>query len=302
MDKKLLASLALSVSALVAPAALAQQDFSKVEIKATKLSDTAYMMTGSGGNLGLSVGEDAVFLIDDQFAPLSEKITAAIAQITAKPVRFILNTHWHFDHTGGNENFSRAGAILVAHDNVRKRMNSEQFIEFLRMTEKAAPKAALPVVTFAAGLTFHLNGEEIRVIHVPRAHTDGDAIVQLVRNDVIHMGDTYFNGFYPFIDTSSGGTVDGVIAAADQVLAIATDNTRIIPGHGPLSNKAELKVYRDMLATISGRIKKMISDGRKLEEITAANVSADFDEKWGKGFIPPPKFAEMIAMNILRNK
>ncbi len=302
MNNKLLATLAFSSAILSTPAALAQQDFSKVEIKTTKLTDTAYMMTGAGGNLGLSVGEDAVFLIDDQFAPLSEKITAAIAQITSKPVRFILNTHWHFDHTGGNENFGKAGAILVAHDNVRKRMNSEQFIEFLRMTEKAAPRAALPVVTFAAGLTFHLNGDEIRVIHVPRAHTDGDAIVHFVKSDVIHMGDTYFNGFYPFIDTSSGGTVDGVVAAADQVLAIATDKTKIIPGHGPLSNKAELKVYRDMLATISARVKKMIADGRKIEEITASGVSSDFDEKWGKGFIPPPKFAEMIGMNILKNQ
>ncbi len=302
MSKKRLASLALSIAAAAAPAALAQQDFSKVEIQATKLTDNTYMMTGSGGNLGLSVGEDAVFLIDDQFAPLSEKITAAIAKITSKPVKFILNTHWHFDHTGGNENFGKAGAILVAHDNVRKRMNSEQFIEFLRMNQPAAPKAALPVVTFAAGLTFHLNGDEIRVMHVPRAHTDGDAIVHFVKSDVIHMGDTYFNGFYPFIDTSSGGTVDGVIAAADRVLAIATDSTRIIPGHGPLSNKAELKVYRDMLATISARIKKMIDEGRKIEEITASGVSSDFDEKWGKGFIPAPKFAEMIGMNILKNK
>jgi cyclase len=302
MNKIILAPLALSFAVIAAPAALAQQDFSKVEIQATKLTDNTYMMTGAGGNLGLLVGEDAVFLIDDQFAPLSGKITAAIAKITSKPVKFILNTHWHFDHTGGNENFGKAGAILVAHDNVRKRMNSEQFIEFLRMTEKAAPQAALPVVTFAAGLTFHLNGDEIRVMHVPRAHTDGDAIVHFVKSDVIHMGDTYFNGFYPFIDTSSGGTVDGVIAAADQVLAIATDATRIIPGHGPLSNKAELKVYRDMLATLSARIKKMIAEGRKIEEITASNVSADFDAKWGKGFIAPPKFAEMIAMNILKNK
>ena len=302
MNKKSLSSLAFSFALVAAPAALAQQDFSKVEIQATKLTDTTYMMTGSGGNLGLSVGEDAVFLIDDQFAPLSEKITAAIAKITAKPVRFILNTHWHFDHTGGNESFGKAGAILVAHDNVRKRMSSDQFIEFLGMTQPAAPKAALPVVTFAAGLTFHLNGDEIRVIHVPRAHTDGDAIVHFVKSDVIHMGDTYFNGFYPFIDTASGGTADGVVAAADQVLAIATDKTKIIPGHGPLSNKAELKVYRDMLATISARIKKMIADGRRIEEITASGVSADFDEKWGKGFIPPPKFAEMIGMNILKNK
>ena len=292
----------LALAALVALPAFAQQDFSKVEIKTTQLSATTYMMEGSGGNLGLSIGEDAVFVIDDQFAPLSEKISAAIAKLTSKPVKFILNTHWHFDHTGGNENFGKAGAIIVAHENVRKRMDSEQFIEFMRMTIPPASKASLPVVTFANSVTFHLNGDEMRAIHVPRAHTDGDAIVHFVKSDVVHMGDAYFNGFYPFIDTSSGGTVEGVIAACDQVLAIVGDQTKIIPGHGPLSNKAELKAYRDMLATVSGRIGKMIAEGRKLEEITAANVSADFDEKWGKGFIAPNKFTEMIAMNILKNR
>jgi glyoxylase-like metal-dependent hydrolase (beta-lactamase superfamily II) len=158
------------------------------------------------------------------------------------------------------------------------------------------------VVTFVGAITFHLNGDEMRAIHVPRAHTDGDAIVHFLKSDVIHMGDVYFNGFYPFVDTSSGGTFDGVIAACDQVLGIATDKTKIIPGHGPLSNKAELGAYRDMLAAITDRIKKMIADGKTLEEITASNVSSDFDAKWGKGFIPPNKFAEMVAMNILKNR
>jgi glyoxylase-like metal-dependent hydrolase (beta-lactamase superfamily II) len=287
--------------ALAAPA-LAQQDYSKVEIKTTQLSDTTYMMVGAGGNLGLSVGEDAVFLVDDQFAELSPKIAAAIAKITPKPLRFVMNTHWHFDHTGGNENFGKAGALIVAHDNVRKRMSTEQFLEFMKMKIPAAPKDALPVITFAGSVTFHLNGDEMRAIHVPRAHTDGDAIVHFVKSDVIHMGDTFFNGMYPFIDTSSGGTVEGVIAAADVALGIAGDKTKIIPGHGPLTDKAGLKAYRDMLATISGRVKQMISEGKKLEDITASNVSADFDDKWGKGFIPPNKFAEMIAMNLLRNR
>jgi cyclase len=295
------AALALVASTAWAGGALAQ-DFSKVEIKTTRLSDTTYMMEGAGGNLGLSIGADAVFLIDDQFAPLSEKIAAAIAKLTAKPVRFILNTHWHFDHTGGNENFGKGGAIVVAHENVRKRMSSEQFIEFIREKVPAAPRAALPVVTFVGAVTFHLNGDEMRAIHVPRAHTDGDAIVHFLKSDVIHMGDVYFNGFYPFVDTSSGGTFDGVIAACDQVLGIATDRTQIIPGHGPLSNKAELGAYRDMLAAITERIKKMIADGKKLEEITASNVSSDFDAKWGKGYISPNKFAEMVAMNILKNR
>jgi glyoxylase-like metal-dependent hydrolase (beta-lactamase superfamily II) len=302
MKKIPIAALALLGALAHAPHAFAQQDFSQVEIVTTQLTETTYMMAGAGGNLGLSVGDDAVFLIDDQFAPLSEKIAAAIRKITAKPVRFLLNTHWHYDHTGGNENFGRGGAIIVAHENVRKRMSSAQFIEFLRSEVPASPKAALPVVTFPGAISFHLNGDEMRAIHMPRAHTDGDSVVHFVKSDVIHMGDVYFNGLYPFIDTSSGGSVEGVIAACDQVLRIATDTTKIIPGHGPLSTKAQLQAYRDMLATVSARIRKMIDAGRKLEDITASGVTADFDEKWGKGFIAPSKFAEMLAMNLLKNR
>ena len=282
--------------------ALSQQDFSKVEIRTTKLGESTYMMEGAGGNLGLSIGEDAVFLIDDQYAPLSAKIGAAIAKLTDKPVKFILNTHWHSDHTGGNENFGNAGAILVAHENVRHRMSSEQFIEFFKMTEKPSPKAALPVVTFVGSVTFHLNGDEMRVMHVPRAHTDGDAIVHFVNTNVIHTGDVYFNGMYPFIDTSSGGTIQGVIAACDRVLAIANDETRIIPGHGPLSNKAGLRAYRDMLATVADRIGKLLAEGKKVEDVAAAKPTADLDEKWGKGFVKPDTFAQMVAHNILKNR
>jgi cyclase len=296
--KKLAAAL-LCLAGFALPAT-AQQDFSKVEIKAQKINETTYMLTGAGGNLGLSVGEDAVFLIDDQFAPLTEKITAAIQKITPKPVKFVLNTHWHFDHTGGNENLGKAGVLVMAHDNVRKRMDSEQFIEFLRMNTPRSPKAALPVVTFNAAISFHINGEEIRGLHMPRAHTDGDTVVHFMKSDVVHMGDIYFNGFYPFIDTSSGGTIEGVIAACDQVLGFTSDSTRVIPGHGPLSNKAELKAYRDMLATTLERVKKLIAEGKKLEEIVAAAPNKDLDEKWGKGFIPAPKFIEMVTMNLLK--
>ena len=295
-------TLAATAALAIAVPAAAQQDYSKVEIKTTKLGDTTYMMEGAGGNLGLSIGDDAVFLIDDQFAPLSEKITAAIAKLTAKPVRFLLNTHWHFDHTGGNENFGKAGAIVVAHENVRNRMSTDQFIEFMKMKEPASPKGALPVVTFAGSVTFHLNGDEMRALHIPRAHTDGDAIVHFVKSDVIHMGDVYFNGMYPFIDTSSGGTIQGVIAGCDRALAIAGDSTRIIPGHGPLSNKAELKAYRDMLATVAERIGKLVADGRTPEEIAAAKPLADLDEKWGKGFLKPDGFVSMVTQNILKNR
>jgi glyoxylase-like metal-dependent hydrolase (beta-lactamase superfamily II) len=292
---------ATAASLLVALPAAAQQDFSRVEIRAEKVADSVWMLTGAGGNLGLAAGPDAVFLVDDQYAPLTERIAAAIGRITPKPVKFVLNTHWHGDHTGGNESLGRAGALIVAHDNVRRRMNSEQFIEFMRSKVGASPPPALPVLTFSADATFHLNGDEIRAFHVPRAHTDGDTIVHFAKSDVIHMGDVYFNGLYPFIDTSSGGTVDGVIAAVDRALELATDRTKVIPGHGPLSDKAGLRAYRDMLSTISGRIRQMIREGRKLEDITAAKVTADYDGQWGKGFIAPHKFAEMIAMNLLKN-
>ena len=291
-----------ALGALLALRAPAQDRFASVRMRAVAVAPGEAMLMGAGGNIGVFYGPDGVVLIDDQFAPLSEKITAAIARLTAKPVKFILNTHWHYDHTGGNENFGKSGAIIVAHENVRKRMSSEQFIEFMRTNVPAAPQVALPLVTFASSVSFFVNGEELRAIHVAPAHTDGDAIVRFVKSDVIHMGDTYFNGMYPFIDTSSGGTVEGVIAACDRALALASNSTRIIPGHGPLSNKAELKAYRDMLSEISGRIRKMIDSGSKLEDITSSKVSADYDEKWGKGFIPPSKFAEMVAMNILKNR
>jgi cyclase len=214
--------------------------------------------------------------------------------VTSNPVRFVLNTHWHFDHTGGNENLGKAGAIIVAQENVRKRLSTDGFIGFLGMKTKAEPSVALPVVTFRSDVKFHLNGEEIRAFHAPRAHTDGDTIVHFVKSDVIHTGDTFFNGLYPFVDTSSGGTVAGVLAAADRVLKLAGDRTKIIPGHGPLASKADLKTYRDMLAAVSGRITAQIKQGKKLEEVQASKPTAQFDATWGKGFLSPDKFVEML--------
>jgi cyclase len=281
-----------------AAAAAAQQDFSKVEIQTQKLADTVYMMTGAGGNLGVSAGEDTVFVIDDQFAPLTPKIQAAIAKLSSKPVQFVLNTHWHFDHTGGNENLGKAGAIIIAHENVRKRLSTEGFIEFLGMKTKPEPKIAQPLVTFTRDVTFHLNGDDIVVTHVPRAHTDGDSIVEFRKSKVVHMGDTFFNKLYPFIDTSSGGSVAGVLAAADRVLRTAGDDTKIIPGHGPLGNKADLKAFRDMLAAISTNIRAQIKAGKTLEQVTASKPTAKYDDVWGKGFIAPEKFVEMLYKNL----
>jgi glyoxylase-like metal-dependent hydrolase (beta-lactamase superfamily II) len=254
------------------------------------------MLVGAGGNIGLSVGPDAVFVIDDQFAPLAPKIKEAIARISKKPVQFLLNTHFHYDHTGGNEAFGSDGALIVAHDNVRRRMSTDQLISFVGDTSKqnASPKVALPVVTVAGDISFHLNGEQIYAFHVPRAHTDGDLVVQLRGSDVVHMGDTFFNGMYPFIDGSSGGTADGIVAAADRVLALASDKTKIIPGHGPLASKADLQAYRNMVATVTQRLKDLRRAGKTDEEIRAAKPTAEFDARFGGGFVKPDQFVQMM--------
>jgi len=295
------------VSVLMASAALclftvgdiqAQQNFDKVEIKTQKLTDSVYMLIGAGGNMGLSVGPDGVFLIDDQFAPLTPKIEAAIKVLTPKPVTFVINTHWHSDHTGGNVNLGKAGALIVAQDNVRKRLSSDQFIELLGAKEKPMAKEGLPVITFSQSVNFHLNGDDIAVFHVPNAHTDGDAIIHFRKANIVHMGDVFFNGFYPFIDFSSGGTPDGFIAAVERVIAITDAQTKIIPGHGPLAGKAELVIYRDMLVGTIGKIKALVKQGKTLEEIVAAKPTADFDERWGKGFIPPARYIEMVMKGL----
>ncbi len=297
----------LLVKVLVAAAALslftaghvqAQQNFDKVEIKTQKLTDSIYMLIGAGGNMGLSVGPDGVFLIDDQFAPLTPKIEAAIKALTPKPVTFVINTHWHSDHTGGNVNLGKAGALIVAQDNVRKRLSSDQFIELLRAKEVPMAKEGLPVITFSQSVNFHLNGDDIAVFHVPNAHTDGDAIIHFRKANIVHMGDVFFNGFYPFIDFSSGGTPDGFINAVERVIALTDAQTKIIPGHGPLAGKAELVIYREMLVGTIGKIKALVKQGKTLEEIVAAKPTADFDERWGKGFIPPARYIEMVMKGL----
>ncbi len=285
---------AVLVLAAPAPALAQQQDFSKVEIKAEKVAEGVYMLTGAGGNIGLSVGRSGTYVIDDQFAPLTDKILAAIRAITPDPVRFVINTHLHGDHTGGNENLGKAGALVVAHENVRRRMSAEQFSATFNRTTPASPEGALPVVTFTEAVTFHWNGDEIRVHHVAPAHTDGDSIVRFVKADVVHMGDLFFNGGYPFIDTSSGGRVDGVIAAADETLAAIGEKTRIIPGHGPLATRADLQSYRDTLTLLRDRIAKLKAEGKSRDEVIAAKPTADHDAKWGAGFMKGDTFTGLV--------
>lgn len=267
------------IGALSAPLA-AQRDFSDVQIQTERLTDGLFVLMGAGGNIGLSIGEDGPFVVDDQFAPLTEKIKRAIAEVSDGEVRWVLNTHWHGDHTGGNENFGEGGAFIVAHDNVFKRLNPAEFRELVGEGSAQMPEAGLPVVTFDRTMTFHWNGEDIHIFHVAHAHTDGDAVVHFQKGDVVHMGDTFFNGFYPFIDIDSGGNVNGMIHSAEAVLAFATSNTKIIPGHGPVTDVMGLRSYRDMLMTVRDRVLAMVNDGASQEEVVASNPTADFDEAW----------------------
>jgi len=276
----------------------AQRDFSGVEIQTTSLGDGLAMLQGAGGNLGVSTGPDGVLLIDDQYAPMTDKIRAAIAELSNDPVRFVLNTHWHRDHTGGNENLGRGGAVILAHDDVRNRMNSDQYFALRDIAIPASPRAALPIVTYSDGLTLHLNGQTIDVLHVDPAHTDGDSIVYFREADVLHLGDIFFAGRYPFIDLSSGGRVDGIIAAANRALEIAGPKTRIIPGHGPLSKTQDLAKYRDMIVTVRDRVRVLISEGKDLDSVVAAAPSADFDAEFGGGFIKSDIFVVTIFESL----
>lgn len=270
----------------------------EIQVEAIKITESVYMLTGQGGNIGLCIGEDGVFMIDDQYAPMSEKILAKVKELTDKPLKFVFNTHWHGDHTGGNENMAKEGAIIVAHKNVLKRKSTDQYIKALKRKIKAAPKGALPTVTFEEDINFHFNDEDIMAKHIHNAHTDGDAFVYFMQSNVIHMGDTYFNGRYPFIDISSGGNINGIIEACNAVLMIADDETKIIPGHGDLSNKAELITYRDMLITMRDRVKTQIKAEKTLEEIKAMKLGKDYNEKYGKNFINPERFIEFVYESL----
>ncbi len=288
------------LAAGLAPALAAQQDQQEVRIETLRAADGVYVLLGRGGNIGLSIGADGAFLVDDQYAPLTDRILAAVAKLTDRPVRFVVNTHWHADHTGGNEALGAAGALIVAHESVRERMSVEQFIETFNTRFPASPPGALPVITFTNAVTFHWNGDEIHAFHVQHAHTDGDAVIHFTRSNVIHMGDTYFNGMFPFIDVDTGGSIDGVIGAADQALARANADTRIIPGHGALSNTAELRAYRDMLVAVRDRVRRLVAQDKSKEEVIAAKPTAEYDVPWGGGFIGPDVFAGIVYESVTR--
>jgi glyoxylase-like metal-dependent hydrolase (beta-lactamase superfamily II) len=282
--------------ATIAAPAGAQQDYSKVEVKVERVAPGVAVLFGAGGNIGLSHGEDGNVIIDDQFAPLVPKIEAAVKSVDPDPVRFVINTHWHFDHTGGNEAFGKAGAVIVAHDNVRRRMSVDVFSKQMNQTFKATPKAGLPVVTFAQGVNFHLNGDRIQVIHVDNAHTDGDALVYWTNANVLHMGDTFFfKATYPFIDRESGGSIDGMIAAAKTALKIVKPGGKVIPGHGPIATREDLQAYHAMLVDIRAKVAAGIRAGRTKAAVVASRPTATYDGKVAtNGFIKPDRFVETM--------
>ena len=272
----------------------ARPNFDNVRIRVERLAPGVAALFGRGGNIGLSYGADGNVIIDDQYAPLTDRILAAIREVDPAPIRFVINTHWHGDHTGGNENVGRTGAVIVAQDNVRRRMSMEQVVRGERVAP--SPAGALPVVTFSEAVTFHLNGDEIRVIHVAHAHTDGDALVYWTHANVIHMGDTFFNGLLPFIDLDSGGSIDGAIVAVEAGLALANEGTVIIPGHGPIAHRADLVRYRDMLVDLRSRVGQGIAAGRTLEQIKAGRFADGYGPP--DGFISPDSLIETIYRSL----
>ncbi|MBL1210936.1 MBL fold metallo-hydrolase [Geminocystis sp. GBBB08] len=279
---------------------IAQQNFDKVEIKTIPLKGNLYLLEGEGGNIGVSVGKDGVVMIDSQFAPLSTKIKSAISKISDRPIKYLINTHYHFDHTGGNENFANDGAIIIGHDNLIKQMKIPHSIKILGMEIPASPSNALPKITFSDTTHFSFNDNQIKAFHVAPAHTDGDIVIHFADQNVIHTGDLFFNGIYPFIDTSVGGSVEGMIAAIDKILPLCNQETIIIPGHGKLSNRQELITFQEMLKTVSQRVKEGIAKNKTLEDLIKEKILADLDEKWGKGFLTSDQFLT-IAYESLKN-
>lgn len=290
----------IAIMTILSLASARAQDAPAVTFTMTEIAGGIYMLRGQGGNIALSVGADGVFMIDDQYAPLTEEIRQEIKKITDQPVRFLINTHWHGDHTGGNESLGGTGTVIVAHENVRSRMSTEQVMKFLNRTVPASPPGALPVITFDSAVSFHLNGEAIRAIHAPRAHTDGDAIIHFPESNVIHAGDIAWTSGYPFIDIGSGGSINGMIAGIDSILALSDEKTKIIPGHGPgpIDSAEQLKPYRTMLVTIRDRVSAMIVEGKTLEEVQAAKPTMEFDEKWGTGFINPVNMVRQVYLDL----
>jgi len=269
-----------------------------VEYTTTQLSGTVTMIRGQGGNVAISAGEDGVYVIDDQLKPITAQLIDTIRKISAQPIRFVINTHYHGDHVGGNEMIGETGAIIVAHDNVRQRMTRQEFSEFWNRDSEVWPLGALPVLTFSESMTLHLNDEAATVYHVARGHTDGDSIVHFPISNVIHMGDIFFNGLYPFIDLDGGGTLQGMLAATETAISLANEDTRIIPGHGPLASLNDLTSYREFLVKAGGNVQALIDQGKSLEQAIEMKPTAEWDEALGQTWIKPAQFVTFLYNSL----
>src|SRR5271166_6224466 len=293
----------LSLALILGSGTRAQsQDFTKVEIKVTKVSGNIYMLEGEGGNIAASVGDDGIVIVDDQYAPLADKIQAALKnlKITDKPVRFVINTHYHGDHTGGNGPFANTGSTVIAQDNVRKRLESGGTAGnggSLKMEAKPAPKGALPVITFEHDVTVHLNGEDIRALHFPAGHTDGDAVIFFPKNNVVHMGDDFVRYGFPFIDVSSGGSVQGMIAAMEKVSAELPPDVKVIPGHGEISNLDDVRAFVKMLKETSAAVQKALDEHKTLDQMKQEKILAPWT-KWSGDFINADQFIETLYNSL----
>jgi len=288
------------VIVLVSISFLYAQEQPELQVNAEKLAENLYMLWDSGGkgNTTVLTGDDGVLMIDTKVETSVDKLLAKIAELSEKPIRFAIITHWHFDHVGGNENVAKTGATIIAHENVRKHMGIEHDMKLLNAKVPPAPEIARPLVTFTKEITFHLNGEDVKVFHVAPGHTDGDTVIYFQNANVIHMGDLYFEGLYPYIGIYSGGSIDGMIKVINQILPMIDENTKVVPGHGPLSSKAKLQKYVSMLTAIRDNVSRLMQKGHTMEEVVAARPTRAFDEKWGKGFLPPDQFAKLVYMDL----
>jgi cyclase len=284
---------------LLASAVHAQQpDFSKVQIKATKVAGNVYVLEGAGGNIGVSAGEDGILIVDDQFAPLADKIRVSLKTLNPGKLRFILNTHWHGDHTGGNVAFGPE-APIIAHDNVRKRLSTEQHSQIFKLTTPPSPKEALPVITFDQSLSVHFNGEEIRAIHFPQGHTDGDSVIFFTTSNVVHLGDDFFSGSFPFVDLDSGGSVEGLTKNIAELINKIPAGAKLIPGHGPVSTLDDLKSYHHMLVETTGIVRQKIVANKSLDQIKSEGLPAEW-KSWGNGFIKTDLWLEIVYRSLTK--
>ena len=293
--------LPLSIAALILFSVAnlhAQTDWSKIEIKVTKVAGNVYMLEGGGGNIGVSVGPDGILIVDDQFAPLADKIKAALKTLGDGKLKFVLNTHYHGDHTGGNAVFG-TDALIIAHNNVRKRLSTEQVSKFFNRTTPASPKEALPVITFDSAVSIFFNGEEIKVIHFPKGHTDGDSVIFFPTSNVVHMGDDFFNGRFPVVDLEAGGDVEGLTKNVGDLIERLSKvpGLKIIPGHGPLTDVGGLKSFHHMLTTTTDIVRKRMAAGRTLDQIKAEGLPEEWTT-WGSGFINTSRWIELIYNSL----